>query len=237
MITTNFLVKKRKISQLDSVPYTGEYNIDTFHFEFDEEWNGLDKTLVIVTDNKRYNVPLLHDECVIPYEFYTYKGNVLIGLFGTYEGQYQTLATGWLPIYIEDDSYSSVEPENLPTPTQWDLYVTEINRLLGLCEESEENCQAILEQLQNDYNTYIEEFNQIKNDTEEYKNQTEQILQDVEDVKQDIIDMGASRTFATFYLDAQTGDLYVIDASSLGNMGFYVQDGDLYVNINSEVNN
>ena len=83
MIITNFLVKKRKISQIDSVPYTGEYNIDTFEFEFDDEWEGLDKTLVIVAGDKRYNVALMHNACVVPFETYQVKGNILIGVFGT----------------------------------------------------------------------------------------------------------------------------------------------------------
>lgn len=148
MVSTNFLVKKRKISQIDSIPYTGEDYIDTFKFEFDGEWEGLDKTLVIVSGNQRYNVPLLNDECVVPFEFYQIKGNVLIGLFGT-DGEYQTLATGWLPIYVEEDSYEvGVEPENLPTPTQWDLYVTEINELLRQCQASEDSCSEILSDIQ-----------------------------------------------------------------------------------------
>jgi len=236
MITTNLEVKKRKISVLENqIPYTGEYNIDSFHFTFDDEWNGLDKTLVIIADNQRYNVALLNDMCVIPYQFYDYKGNVLIGLFGT-DGTNQTLATGWLPLYIEDDAYArGVEPENLPTQTQWDLFITEINGLLEQCQATKQQCQDILDQMGRDYITYIGELNQIKEDTKGYKNQAQEILEDVEDIKQDIIDMGSARTFATFYLDAVTGDLYVINAESLGNMGFFVQDGDLYVNINSEV--
>ena len=234
MITTNFLVKKRKISQLDSIPYTGEFNIDKFKFQFDEEWTGLNKTLVIVADNT-YNVALLNDECLVPQEFYDKKGNIMIGVFGSNDNQ-KILATGWLPIYVEDDSYTGEEPSNLPTPTQWDLYISEINRLLSACEATVVECNDILLQLQNDYSTYLEEFNQIKSDTESYKNEASGILANVEQVKQDIIDMGSSRTFATFYLDAKTGGLYVVNAESLGNMGFFLKDGGLYVQMSTEIN-
>lgn len=148
MITTNFIVSKRKISQENKVPFTGEYNIDKFHFTFDEEWNGLDKTLVIVTDDTHtYNVALLNDEAIVPMEFYQTKGNIIIGVFGT-NGTEQILATGWLSVYIEDDAYKAgQEPSNLPTPTQWDLYVTEINELLERAEASEQSCQDILEEM------------------------------------------------------------------------------------------
>ena len=115
MYTTNFKVQKRKISQIDSVPYTGEYNIDTFKFEFDDEWEGLDKTLVFISGDNRYNIALLNNEALMPFEMYQIKGNIQIGLFGTDNGL-RTLATGWLPLYIEEDSYEvNVEPENLNT--------------------------------------------------------------------------------------------------------------------------
>ena len=186
MVQTNFLVKKRKISQLDSVPLTGEYNIDTFHFDFDEEWEGLDKTLVLISGGQRYNIALLNNEALMPFETYQIKGNVQIGLFGTDNG-YRTLATGWLPLYIEEDSYEvNTEPENLPSPTQWDLYVTEINRLLALCEASEENCQSILNQMQLDYESYVAELNQIKSDTEGIKQDTQAIYNQTNQIKTDV---------------------------------------------------
>lgn len=186
MVTTNFLVKKRKISQLDSVPYTGEYNIDTFHFEFDEEWEGLDKTLVLISGGQRYNIALLNDSALMPFETYQIKGNVQIGLFGTDNG-YRALATGWLPLYIEEDSYEvNTEPENLPSPTQWDLYVTEINGLLNQCRATKEDCEEILNQMQLDYEQYLQELNQIKSDTEDIKEDTQTIYRATYQIKTDV---------------------------------------------------
>lgn len=186
MVITNFKVQKRKVSQIDSIPYTGEYNIDTFKFEFDDEWEGLDKTLVIVSGNRRYNVPLLNNECVVPFEFYQIKGTIEIGLFGT-DGEYRTLATGWLPLYVEEDTYEvNVEPENLPTPTQWDLYVTEINRLLELAQATEQQCEDILSQLTNDYNAYVAEMNQIKADTQLIKEDVDGLKSDTQGLKNDV---------------------------------------------------
>jgi len=236
MLITNFRVEKRKISLIDNpVPFTGEYNIDTFKFEFDEEWEGLNKTLVIVSDNT-YNVSLLNDQCLIPMEFYNKKGSISIGVFGTI-GNGKILATGMYPIYIEEDAYKrGQEPANLPTQTQWDLYITEINGLLVQCQATKRQCDEVLAQLTRDYNAYILEFNQIKQDTKDYRDETSTIYAQVEQVKQDIIDMGSARTFATFYVDPQTGELYVVNAESLGNMGFYVHDYNLWVQINTEVN-
>lgn len=187
MVTTNFKVQKRKISQIDSVPYTGEYNIDTFKFEFDEEWEGLDKTLVFISGNNRYNIALLNDEALMPFEMYQIKGNIQIGLFGTDNGL-RTLATGWLPLYIEEDSYEvSVEPENLPTPTQWDMYVTEINRLLDECQASQEQCELIQAQIEEDYEQYLADLNQIKSDTLGYKNDTQALKNETNQIKNDVI--------------------------------------------------
>ena len=70
MKTTKFEIKKRILNKLSQITYTGNSNVDTFCFEFDEEWNELEKTLVIITDIATYNLPLLNNEAIIPTEFY-----------------------------------------------------------------------------------------------------------------------------------------------------------------------
>lgn len=82
MKTTNFEVRERKISKLNQVTYTGESNVDIFHFDFDEEWNDLEKTLVLIVDGTTYNVALLNDETLLPIEAYVDNRSITIGVFG-----------------------------------------------------------------------------------------------------------------------------------------------------------
>jgi len=128
MVITNFEVKKRQITKLDDQTiYTGEYNIDKFKFTFDDEWQGLNKTLVIM-GYETYNVSLLNDECLIPVEFYQKKGNISIGVFGR-DADTTILASNFMTIFIHNDAYKEGQtPANLPTQTQWDEYIEDINR-------------------------------------------------------------------------------------------------------------
>ena len=82
MKTTKFEIKQRILNKLNQVTYTGKSNVDTFKFEFDEEWNDLEKTLVIINDVATYNLPLLNDEAIIPIEFYSDSQIVTVGVFG-----------------------------------------------------------------------------------------------------------------------------------------------------------
>lgn len=128
MIITNFEIKNRQITKKDEKTiYTGQYNIDKFKFTFDEEWQGLNKTLVIMGD-ETYNVSLLNDECLIPVEFYQKKGNISIGVFGR-DADTTILASNFMTIFIHNDAYKEGQtPANLPTQTQWDEYIEDINR-------------------------------------------------------------------------------------------------------------
>ncbi|MBO5179265.1 MAG: hypothetical protein J6B87_02840 [Clostridia bacterium] len=146
MKTTNFKIEERKLNKLNSVPYMGELNVDTFHFEFDEEWIGLEKTLVIIAEGKTYNVALLNDEAVLPTEAYIDNKSINIGVFGKKDNT--ILSTNLIDIWITKGAYAEgQEPSNLPTPTQWDLYIAEINRLLDEANASKEECERILEEM------------------------------------------------------------------------------------------
>ena len=146
MKTTNFKIEERKLNKLNSVPYMGELNVDTFHFEFDDEWAGLEKTLVIIAEDKTYNVALLNDEAVLPTEAYIDNKSISIGVFGKKDNT--ILSTNLIDIWITKGAYAEgQEPSNLPTPTQWDLYIAEINRLLDEANASKEECERILEEM------------------------------------------------------------------------------------------
>lgn len=65
-----FEIKDRKIEKKDFAVLAGKQNVDVFQFSFDEEWESLDKTLVLIVNEKTYNITLLNDEAILPSEAY-----------------------------------------------------------------------------------------------------------------------------------------------------------------------
>lgn len=146
MKITKFEIKQRVLNKLNQVTYTGKSNIDTFDFEFDEEWIGLEKTLVIITDIATYNVPILNNKVTIPTEFYIDSQIVTIGVFGKKDNT--ILSSTLKNIWLTKGAYTlGQEPANLPTPTQWDLYIEQINKLLNKSKTNAENCEKILSEV------------------------------------------------------------------------------------------
>ena len=237
MRQSKFKIENREIDFIETVSMAGNANVDTFLFEFDNEWEGLTKTLVLQNGSQPVLVNLINDEAIIPASVY-HDGILTFGVYGRNENDEIVLSSLMYTLEISDGAYNySGNPSNLPDKSTWDQYTDIMLGLVGQGEITLENCQSVLSDMQTYCIDKKAEMEGIRDTTEGYKNDAQDILEDVQDIKQDIIDMGSSRTFATFYLDATTGDLYVINSESLGNMGFFVQDGDLYVNINSEVNN
>ena len=134
MHITCFDVRYRKIYPKDIIKYTGVYNVDTFRFNFDEEWDGLVKTLTIIVGDTTYNVPLIEDEAILPKEAYVKDKRVAIGIYGS--GEDKLLATELIDLIMSKGAYEEgKEPENLPTPSQWDLYIEQINAIVKNVEE------------------------------------------------------------------------------------------------------
>lgn len=173
MKITNFEIRERKLNKLNSVTYTGDLNVDTFHFDFDEEWMGLDKTLVIIADVSTYNIPLLNDEAVLPSEVYMDNQSITVGVFG--RNSDTILSSNLINISLTKGAYiEGEEPSNLPTPTQWDLYIQEINRLLDEAKATEEECKRVLEEIRL-INEKMEEYDlNHEEKIEEYNENTEE---------------------------------------------------------------
>lgn len=147
MKTTRIQVVNRQLIISNKIIYTGKSNVDNFKFSFDDEWLNLNKTLVIIVDSNTYHVPLLNDEAILPTEIYSKNSTVSIGVFGKFDDI--ILASELKKISIHEGAYKEGQPpDNLPTPTQWDLYVEEINRLLSEAKISEEECRKILLEVQ-----------------------------------------------------------------------------------------
>ena len=199
MKTTKFQIKERILNKLSQVTYTGKSNVDIFHFEFDEEWLGLEKTLVIITDISTYNIPLLNDEAVVPNEFYLDSQIVTVGVFGKKDDI--ILSSTLKNIWLTKGAYTlGQEPSNIPTPTQWDLYIQEINNLINKSQDAEAECKKTLEEVKN----YKDNVEKVADTFEE--NVTEKIKEyntNVENKKKELEDFSKSITVIT----AGTDDL------------------------------
>lgn len=111
---------------------SGEYNITTLEFEFSDEFNGLTNQAVFTTCNGTYKTPILNNQCTIPYEVLTEKGQVLLGVFG-YEGEEDlTLRYSPTPKYFSviNGSYKEGNEPQIPPKSEWEQLVEEVNEAI-----------------------------------------------------------------------------------------------------------
>lgn len=176
----NFEIKDRKIEKKDFITMAGKQNVDVFHFEFDNEWENLDKTLVLIVDGKTYNIALLNNEVILPKEAYVKNGGyITVGIFGKNGNTIlsSTLAT----VYITKGAYAEgEEPSNLPLQTQWDLYIAEINNLLVQAQIAEKNAktsEANAKTYANNAEQTIETVNIVKTEVEETQDEVNKTVE------------------------------------------------------------
>jgi hypothetical protein len=168
MKTTRFKIEGREIIQLDSQRLIGIVGQDKFQIEFaDDDWENLHKTMKLIKpDGTILYLALVNDEAILTQNCYS-EGMTRLGFFGTInEDDPENMAiasTNYLPIYIYEHAYSSnsSEASNIPTPTQWDIIIGQMNNV-------------------------VDEMKDIKADTNQIKEDTEQLKQDTQGIKDDV---------------------------------------------------
>lgn len=127
-----------KREQLNS----GSLNVDEIHFCFSgEEWDNVPNRVAtfIKPNEEKYNAVLTPDNrVVIPKEVYTDEGNVLIGVYG-YKIEdnkiVKILPSDLVSETIKRGAYEEgMDPGDLPTPSQWEIYIQYINELIAQIE-------------------------------------------------------------------------------------------------------
>ena len=83
MIRIKIKTDGAKLRVLQPVVTSGSGGSVFVDFEFDGEWNGLDKTAVFSGGGKTYLVLVNDCRCEFPSELLSVSGNVKIGVFGT----------------------------------------------------------------------------------------------------------------------------------------------------------
>lgn len=144
------------ISQKECEQYkTGSLNLDEVHFDFNgDEWANLTKVAVFVAENgKVYDVPLVDNTCVVPYEVYkstqlnaknsSSVSNVAMGVYGmtTENGTIvKILPTNLVTLPLRLGSYFPGEsPSPLPNVDQWQIYIQQIEDLANNASNSAQN--------------------------------------------------------------------------------------------------
>ena len=126
----HFKIKNQQIERLDSnklVEKSKEY-VKAF-FIFSDDWNGHEKTITFTSnkDNTSYNVELVEDSCLVPWEVITSFGFTISG-FG--EGE-SFITLNKIEIEVEESGLTEDgEVPGTPTPTQWELYKKEVETLI-----------------------------------------------------------------------------------------------------------
>lgn len=194
------------ISQKECEQYkTGSLNLDEVHFDFNgEEWANLTKVAVFVAENgKVYDVPLVDNTCVVPYEVYkstqlsvknsSSVSNVAIGVYGiTIDNGtiVKILPTNLVTLPLRLGSYFPGEsPSPLPDVDQWQIYIQQIENLANSASSSAQNASL------SEQNALASEQNAAKSkeDAEAAANKAESLVGQLNSLE--------------FYLNPQTGDL------------------------------
>lgn len=131
-----FKIKNQQIERLDNnklVEKSREY-VNAF-FIFSEDWQNHKKTITFTSkeNNISYNVELVEDNCLVPWEVITPAGFTISG-FGEDES-FITLNK----IEIDVDKSGLTEDGEVPgtpTPTQWEKYKEEIEEIIDDLKEN-----------------------------------------------------------------------------------------------------
>lgn len=165
------------ISQKKCEEYkTGSLNLDEVHFDFNgDEWANLTKVAVFVAENgKVYDVPLVDNTCVVPYEVYKSTqlsaknsssiSSVAIGVYGiTIDNETieKILPTNLVTLPLGLGSYFPGEsPSPLPNVDQWQIYIQQIE---DLANNASTSAQSALVSEQNAANSAQEALTSAQN--------------------------------------------------------------------------
>ena len=117
----------------------GEYKVHKCYFDFSEEYDGLTKKAIFETFMVKKEMPIINNECDIPYEVLNSERiNLRVYAYSTENDE---LILRYSPRYSEfytlDGSYiDDAEPSEEITPTQFEQYTDALNKGLDKVDNS-----------------------------------------------------------------------------------------------------
>lgn len=117
----------------------GEYKVHKCHFDFSEEYESLTKKAIFETSMKKKEMPIIDDECDIPYEVLNSE-RIKLRVYA-YSIEDDELILRYSPRYNEfhasEGSYiDGAEPSEEITPTQFEQYTNALNKGLDKVDNS-----------------------------------------------------------------------------------------------------
>lgn len=127
---------------------SGSVNVYEVQFQFDSEWDGLEKTAVFRAGD--FTVSTLLDEtetCIIPWEvFQDAKRTLYAGVYGTKNGN-TVLPTIWAPLGEIRQGCEPGESTQPPTPSVYEQILAEIGNLDNLATSAKDSLVSAINEL------------------------------------------------------------------------------------------
>lgn len=125
---------------------SGSVNVYKAEFEFDETWNGYERTAVFRQESKnecvKKEVALSKDACIIPWEVLEKEGRLTVGVYGTKKGyNMPTVYTKEVPILI---GAGPAEKTEEPTPGIVEQLIERTTKQIGNLDDLTTKAKANL---------------------------------------------------------------------------------------------
>jgi len=157
---------KLQVKNFEIIPLEKQYVVENqvnefaLEFEFDDSWNYETKYVIFDNEETTYKRPIINNQVIIPSELL--NGRTTIQIYG------QNVENGEIvkrkPSYkysfsiLNSLSTEGQEESDLPTPSQWEIYISQIQNLCNdlqsqfndLKEDCETKCNDVVERLGKD---------------------------------------------------------------------------------------
>lgn len=138
MAQIKLLLEKQLLSiQNQEIIASGDINLDTCAFTFDEAWEGYIKTAVFYQDKENVHYAVLDgsDSCVIPASAMAREGKLYIGVFGMNGSRVMTSTVE--RIYIRQGAISGDTVSTEPSDDVFLAIIAQYQRIAGMMQEYE----------------------------------------------------------------------------------------------------
>lgn len=127
---------------------SGSVNVYEVQFQFDSEWDGLEKTAVFRAGDCTVSTLLDETEtCIIPWEvFQDAKRTLYAGVYGTKNGN-TVLPTIWAPLGEIRQGCDPGESTQPPTPSVYEQILAEIGNLDNLATSAKDSLVSAINEL------------------------------------------------------------------------------------------
>lgn len=166
-------LEKQMLTIINSeVIASGDVDVDSCEFRFDQEWDGYARTAVFYQDKTRVQYAVLDtaNACVIPAAAMTNKGNLYIGVFGVRGSKVLTSTVD--RIYLQQGSISGGTVTKDPGDDIFLAIIAQYQRILELMREYEDTAAQFTAAM-TEQNRLLESLNAF--DVMEIKDRLDQI--------------------------------------------------------------